>query len=162
MGPHEARIAPKAPGDEAPASDFPRTADLPRTHVLIVDDQPASRAVCAGLCDLFDHVSETAVSAAEAVAALRRGRFDVVVMNVHMQGVNGLDALAAIRSLPAPAAQTPIIGLAAATRADEAQRWLAAGVAGLLAKPVTAARLFSAIQSVIAAPPAGARSWAPA
>ena len=39
---------------------------------------------------------------------------------------------------------------------------VAAGVSGVLAKPVTAARLFSAIQSVMATPPGGARSWAPA
>jgi len=156
MSPHEARTAPGTPPNETPASE------MPRTHVLTVDDQAATRAVCASFCDLFDHTSQTAGSAAEALAAMSRERFDVVVMNVHMQGENGIEALNAIRRLPAPAAGTPIIGLAAASRADEAQRWLAAGVAGLLAKPVTAARLFSAIQSVRTAPPAGARSWAPA
>jgi CheY-like chemotaxis protein len=130
--------------------------------VLIVDDQASSRLICAGYCDLFDHTSETVKSATEAVAAMKRTHFDVVVMSVHMPDMSGFEALGAIRKLPSPAAQTPIIGLAAATRADEAQRWLAAGVCGLLAKPVTAARLFAAIKSVIDAPPPCARSWAPA
>ena len=156
MSPHAARAAPKSPRDDGPTNEYPRT------HVLIVDDQASSRAICMSYCDLFDHTSETVGSAAEALAALSREHFDVVVMNVHMQGDNGLEALDAIHHLPAPAAETPIIGLAAATRADEAQRWLAAGVSGVLAKPVTAARLFSAIQSVMATPPGGARSWAPA
>ena len=137
-------------------------ADPPRTHVLIVDDQDVSRTVCASYCDLFDHTSETAASGAEAVTAIKRSRFDVVVLNVHMPDMSGLAAVRAIRGLPAPAGSTPIIGLAAPGRADEAQRWLAAGVSGVVAKPVTAARLFAAIRSVIHAPPGGARSWAPA
>lgn len=130
--------------------------------MLIVDDHDLSRAVCVSFCDLFDHTSETARSASEAVAALRHGRFDVVVMNVHMPDMGGLDALRAIRGLPAPAASTPIIGLAAPGRGDEAQRWLAAGVSGVVAKPVTASRLFAAIRSVMGPPNPGPRSWAPA
>ncbi|HUZ13967.1 MAG TPA: response regulator [Caulobacteraceae bacterium] len=137
-------------------------ASAPRAHVLIVDDHAMSRVVCAEYCDLFDHTSETARSGDEAVAALRRGRFDVVVMNVHMQDARGVAAVRAIRDLPSPAAQTPIIGLAAPGRADEAQRWLAAGVAGLIERPVTAARLFAAIRSVVGPAPLGPRSWAPA
>jgi CheY-like chemotaxis protein len=152
-------------------SDFPHAIEseagkgadieLPRPHVLIVDDQDASRVVCASYCDLFDHTSETAKSRTEAIEALGRRRFDVVVMNVHMADA-GLDALNAIRSLPAPAASTPIIGLAAPGRTDEAQRWLAAGLSAVVSKPVTAARLFSAIKSTVPPPAAGSRSWAPA
>jgi CheY-like chemotaxis protein len=132
-----------------------------RAHVLIVDDHDASRAICADYCDLFDHTAETVRSRAEAVEALQRARFDVVVMSVHMEGASSLEAVQAIRGLPAPAAHTPIIGLAAPGRADEAQRWLAAGVAGVVAKPVTAKRLFAAIRSVTEPAPPTARSWAP-
>ena len=58
----------------------------PRT----VEMSGALRSVCASFCDLFDHTSETARSTAEAVAAMKRGRFDVVVMNVHMASADGL------------------------------------------------------------------------
>jgi len=145
-----------------PRADRETSLEPPRTRVLIVDDHDVSRTVCVSYCDLFDHTSETAASGAEAVTAVKRGRFDVVVLNVHMQGMSGLAAVRAIRGLPAPAGSTPIIGLAAPGRADEAQRWLAAGVSGVVAKPVTAARLFAAIRSVIQPPGGGARSWAPA
>jgi CheY-like chemotaxis protein len=147
-------IEPKA-GREA-------ASEPPRTRVLIVDDHDVSRTVCVSYCDLFDHTSETAASGPEAVSAVKRGGFDVVVLNVHMPEMGALAAVRAIRGLPGPAGSTPIIGLAAPGRADEAQRWLAAGVSGLVAKPVTASRLFAAIRSVIEPPGGGARSWAPA
>jgi CheY-like chemotaxis protein len=136
--------------------------EAPRAHVLIVDDHAASRAICADYCDLFDHTAEAVRSRAEAVEALQRTHFDVVVMSVHMEGACSLEAVQAIRGLPAPAAHTPIIGLAAPGRADEAQRWLAAGVAGVVAKPVTAKRLFAAISSVVTPASSTTRSWAPA
>jgi two-component system, sensor histidine kinase len=146
--------------------DRPRTAaraaaDPIRSHVLIVDDHAPSRRICAGYCDLFDHTSEMVAGGAEALEALRREHFHVVVMNVHMAGAAGLETLRAIRALPAPAGETPVIGLTAVGRHDEAQRWLGAGLAGVLAKPITAAKLFAALNTAVERPPNDARSWAP-
>ncbi|HXQ14365.1 MAG TPA: response regulator [Caulobacteraceae bacterium] len=137
-------------------------AEPVRSHVLIVDDHAPSRRLCAGYCDLFDHTSEMVAGGAEALAALRRERFHVVVMNVHMAETGGLETLRAIRALPGPAGETPVIGLTAIGRDDEAQRWLGAGLAGVLTKPITAARLYAALSMVAEGQPAAARSWAPA
>jgi CheY-like chemotaxis protein len=137
-------------------------AEAARSHVLIVDDHALSRRLCAGYCDLFDHTSEIVGGGAEALAALRRERFHVVVMNVHMAEAGALETLRAIRALPAPAGETPVIGLTAVDRGEEAQRWLGAGLAGVLAKPITAARLYAALSMVADSQSAGARSWAPA
>ena len=137
-------------------------AEAARAHVLIVDDHAPSRRLCAGYCDLFDHTSEMVAGGAEALAALRRERFHVVVMNVHMAESGALETLQAIRALPAPAGETPVIGLTAVGRDDEAQRWLGAGLAGVLTKPVTAARLYAALSMVAENQPAASRSWAPA
>jgi CheY-like chemotaxis protein len=133
-----------------------------RSHVLIVDDHPGSRALCAGYVDLFDHTSEAVRDGALAVEALRRGPFGVVVMNVHMDASPALETLGAIRALPYPASETPVIGLTAVGRGDEAQRWLAAGMAAVLAKPITAARLFEALGAALDNLGDAARSWAPA
>ena len=131
-----------------------------KPNVLIVDDEPDSRRICAGYCDLFDHASLAVKNVGEAAAALRRERFDIVLLSVHMAGA--LDAVRAIRALPPPAADAPIIGLAAMGKGDEAQRWMAAGLAAVLAKPITARRLFRALVAASKRGPAGARSWAPA
>ena len=137
-------------------------AEPVRSHVLIVDDHAPSRRLCAGYCDLFDHTSEMVGGGAEALAALRRERFHVVVMNVHMAEAGALETLRAIRALPAPAGETPVIGLTAVGRGEEAQRWLCAGLSGVLAKPVTAARLYAALNMVAESQPGDSRSWAPA
>ena len=134
-----------------------------RSHVLIVDDHPGSRALCAGYLDLFNHTCETVDDVGAALEALRRGPFGAVVMNLHMTpGEDALEALDAIRALPGPAAATPIIGLTAVGRGDEAKRWLAAGLAAVLAKPVTAAGLFAALGAALTGETDTARSWAPA
>jgi two-component system, sensor histidine kinase len=137
-------------------------ADPVRSHVLIVDDHAHSRRICAGYCDLFDHTSEMAAGGAQALEALRRERFHVVVMNVHMAEAGGLETLQAIRALPAPAGETPVIGLTAVGRHDEAQRWLGAGLADVLAKPITAAKLFAALNAVVDRQSDDSRSWSPA
>jgi CheY-like chemotaxis protein len=131
-----------------------------KPKVLIVDDDGATRRLCADYCDLFDHPSQAVRSAHDAVDALRRERFDVVVLSVGMGDT--LDALRAIRALPAPSCEAPIIGLTPIGRGEETQRWMAAGLAAVLAKPVTARRLFGALASVLSSDPDGARSWAPA
>ena len=145
--------------ESQPAADD--AAEPIRSHVLIVDDHAPSRRLCAGYCDLFDHTSEMAGGVMEALAALRRERFHVVVMNVHMAEAGGLETLRAIRALPAPAGETPVIGLTAVGRHDEAQRWLGAGLVGVLPKPITAAKLFAALNTVVERQADDARSWAP-
>lgn len=142
---------------------LPANATEPRRqHILIIDDQAPSRRLCAGYCDLFGHTSETVGGGGEAIDALRRARFDAVVMNVHMAEAGALDVLRAIHALPSPANDTPVIGMTALGRGEEAQRWLGAGFAGVLAKPITAARLYTALCMVTEGQADVARSWAPA
>jgi CheY-like chemotaxis protein len=133
-----------------------------RSHVLILDDHAPSREICAGYCDLFDHTSESIGAAGEAVAALKRADFGVVVLSVHADAWDALEVIPAIRALPGPAGATPIIGLTGVGRSHEAQRWLAAGLIAVLPKPVTAARLFAALAAALDDDGAEFRSWAPA
>jgi CheY-like chemotaxis protein len=154
---------------EEPQRDWTETAlaaqsfaPKSRAHVLILDDHAPSRDICAGYCDLFDHTSESVGAAGEAVAALRRSAFGAVVLSVHADAWNALDVIPTIRALPGPAGRTPIIGLTGVGRGHEAQRWLGAGLAAVLPKPVTAARLFAALAQALEADPIGPRSWAPA
>lgn len=134
----------------------------PRAHVLILDDHAPSRDLCADYCDLFDHTSERHVAARDAVTALRSAPFGAVVMNLHADAWDAVEVIPAIRALPGAAGRTPIIGLTGVGRSPEAQRWLAAGLAAVLPKPITAARLFAALTAALDEHPDEPRSWAPA
>jgi len=84
-------------------------------------------------------------------------------MNVHMERWGGMAAMRALRSLPQPAGELPMVALAGVGRADEAQRWRAAGFAAVVGKPVSAAGLHAALTAARAEEPAaGRRSWAAA
>ncbi|HKT52940.1 MAG TPA: response regulator [Caulobacteraceae bacterium] len=150
---------------QALASSRPGTfrasaAERPRAHVLVVDDHDINRAICTAYCDIFDFTSECACDGEEAVEAVRRGAFDVILMDIHMPGMDGLEATRRIRALAGHIGRTPII--AVTTDFEDARRYLAAGMTSVVAKPVTAARLYAAIDAVLAVPAAEPRSWASA
>ncbi len=120
-----------------------------KLRVLVADTDAAARRVCAGYCDLFDFDCAVAASRREAMTLIGRERFDVALVELAMAS-----GAFPVRLTP------PLIGLAPIVRADEAQRWLAAGFADVLAKPVTAARLFAAVHGVVDGATDASRSWA--
>ncbi len=140
-----------------PAMDLEGSMRLAR--VLVVDDHEASRRLCAAFCDLFHFSCEAVRSGAEAIEALRAGEFDVVLMDIHMPGVGGVETARAIRALPGPAARVPIIAVTTDTGRAETDRYLASGMADVVAKPITPARLYRAISRAVGLPEAEPRSW---
>jgi len=80
------------------------------------------------------------------------GRFDVVLMDIQMPGVNGVAAAAAIRRLEAEGglAPTPIVALSANAMSHQIESYLAAGMTAHVAKPIEAALLFAAIEAALA------------
>ena len=73
--------------------------------------------------------------------AVRTGRFNMVLMDVHMPKMDGLAASRAIRDLPKPAGGVPIIAVTANAAADEIADCLAAGMDDFVPKPISAAEL---------------------
>jgi CheY-like chemotaxis protein len=130
-----------------------------RPRVLIVDDHPACRAICTAFCDLFDFSSETVCDGAEAIDAVTHQRFDVILMDIHMPGMGGLEAARAIRALDGPAARTPIIAVSTADDPSDEANYRAQGLYAVVGKPITAARLFTAMNEALSAVPAEPRSW---
>jgi CheY-like chemotaxis protein len=114
-----------------------------------------------------------------AVEAVRRGAFDVVLMDVMMPEMDGLAATRAIRALTGAQGRIAVIGLTANAMATDQERCLEAGMTMFETKPISAARLGAAIEQAVAAAvppgpaptadapgpapvPAGASSWAAA
>jgi CheY-like chemotaxis protein len=123
-------------------------------HVLIVDDNATNRMVAEALVEGFDCTSETACDGLEALEAFNQRRFDLVLMDIKMPNLDGLGATAAIRALPAPAGQTPILAMTANADPADIARYLAAGMQGVVEKPIKPEHLAAALESVLIAPKA--------
>jgi CheY-like chemotaxis protein len=102
--------------DEEPVLALRR--DFAGRHVLVAEDDPLNREVATSLLESAGLVPLLAGTGAEAVALVARGDCDAVLMDVHMPGMNGLDATRAIRKLPGMAA-LPIIAMTASAFDEE-------------------------------------------
>jgi signal transduction histidine kinase/CheY-like chemotaxis protein len=145
------------------AGDAQRDRAPARLRVLVAEDHPVNRKYLAALLDTLGHEAHFAEDGQEAVQAVRRERFDAVLMDLHMPVLDGIAATQAIRALAG--AQLPIIALTADAFAETRDRCLAAGMDGFLVKPVNAQELSLALarragQQPAAAPVAAAPSAA--
>jgi CheY-like chemotaxis protein len=119
-------------------------------HILVVDDNATNRMVVEALCEMFDCSTESVVDGVEAVEAARRGRFDVILMDIKMPRMDGVTAAREIRKLSAPAGRVPIIALTANADADEVAQYLAAGMRCVVEKPIKPERLMEALDMALA------------
>ncbi len=122
-------------------------------HVLVVDDNATNRMVAEGLCEMFDCTSETAEDGVEAVEAARSGRFDLILMDIKMPRMDGMEATRAIRDLEGPAGRVPIIALTANADPEDAKAYLACGMASVVEKPIKPERLLAAMNAALEGEP---------
>ena len=141
-----------APRLEAEADADGDRAHLDRggaVHVLVVDDNATNRMVAEGLCEMFDCTSECVEDGLEAVEAARSGRFDLILMDIKMPRMDGVAATKAIRGLPDPINQVPIIALTANADPDDAKSYLASGMCSVVEKPIKPERLLAAMNDAL-------------
>jgi two-component system, sensor histidine kinase len=124
---------------ETLGGDSDDLADHP--HILIVDDNATNRVVAQALCEMFGCTSETAEDGVEAVEAVQERRFDLILMDIKMPRMDGVQATQAIRALTGPARDIPIVALTANADPDDAKRYLAIGMAAVVEKPIKPERL---------------------
>ena len=129
---------------EEPGQDAGRAA-----HILVVDDNATNRMVAQSLVEMFDCTSESAEDGEAAVEAARTGRFDLILMDIKMPRMDGVAATRAIRALPGRIGVTPIIALTANADPDDAEAYLAAGMNGVVEKPMKPEQLLSALQQAL-------------
>jgi len=121
------------------------TTDLPRLRVLAVDDNAANRAVAEALLSAIGLSVTLANDGAEALEVLKRQAVDLILMDVNMPVMGGIEALQAIRRGEAGDPDIPIIALTADVMLGDRERYLAEGFDDHLAKPIEPATLIQAI-----------------
>jgi len=122
-----------------------------RCLVLLVEDMKVNQMVTATQLRREGHRVDVAASGAEALHLAATTPYDVVLMDLMMPGMSGYDAARRLRAMPSPTGRTPIFALTANTGEGERARCLAAGMQGMLSKPVPAALLRDALQHGAAA-----------
>ena len=124
--------------DAAPAADQDAQGRQPRRlRVLLAEDGLVNRRVAVELLKMRGHQVTVAEDGRQAVQRCRESRFDVILMDLQMPGMDGLEATAAIRQMQVDQDRpTPIIAMTARAMRDDRQRCLEAGMDGFLAKPV--------------------------
>ncbi|MDI1281936.1 MAG: signal transduction histidine kinase/ActR/RegA family two-component response regulator [Brevundimonas sp.] len=118
-------------------------------HILIVDDNATNRVVAQALCEMFGCTSETVEDGLEALQAVQERAFDLVLMDIKMPRMDGVQATCAIRALTGPAADIPIVALTANADPDDAKTYLSIGMCDVVEKPIKPERLRRAINGAL-------------
>jgi PAS domain S-box-containing protein len=149
---------PKAPSAAAqePTPDHYDTGALQGRRILVVEDNEINRTVARLLLEGWGaHVDEAEDGHAGVARVKEAPPYDIILMDIQLPGLNGLDATAAIRAIPCPArADRPIVALTANAFRADSERYLAAGMDACLAKPFDEEVVYrTLVQLLSAAPP---------
>jgi signal transduction histidine kinase/DNA-binding NarL/FixJ family response regulator len=129
----------------APGPAAARDAGGRSLRVLVADDVAANRMVARAMLAAAGHRVDSAADGAEALAAVEREAYDVVLMDVQMPVMDGLEATRRIRLLDGGRGRVPILAVTASALPEQVEACHAAGMDGHLPKPIDRESLLSAI-----------------
>jgi CheY-like chemotaxis protein len=112
--------------------------------ILHVDDDPMNLRVVEEILTAFNHRTVKASCGAEALRLIAEHPFDVVLMDIHMPGMTGVEAVAALRAQPGPQRTLPVIALTADVVSRHPTEYLALGFNDFVAKPILVSGLLEA------------------
>jgi CheY-like chemotaxis protein len=121
------------------------TPDPVKPRILIAEDDPVNRRIAQRLLERIGYETDIATTGREALAAVTVKPYALIFMDCTMPEMDGFEATRAIRRLPGPAAQIPIVALTANALAGDRQRCLDAGMDDYISKPFAYEDLRAAI-----------------
>jgi CheY-like chemotaxis protein len=134
--------SPKTMVDEK--KDFKKAIDMATAYVddnkkriLLVEDNPISQNVEIKLLKSVGYEVDAVSSGEEAIKATASGRYDIVLMDIEMPGMNGLTATQKIRELEGESKHIPVIAVTAHSSMKDREKCLAAGLNDYIAKPIS-------------------------
>ena len=124
--------------------------EAPTLSILAADDNPTNLLVLEQLLGAMGFVVKKAGGGREALEALTSQSFDLVLMDIQMPEMTGIDVLQALRARPGPNRETPLIAVTADAMTLGAERYHELGFAGYVTKPVQVQSLVSAMMAAVA------------
>jgi signal transduction histidine kinase/DNA-binding response OmpR family regulator/HPt (histidine-containing phosphotransfer) domain-containing protein len=131
-----------------------------RLNILVAEDNAVNQRLARGLLEKQGHTVTIASNGRLAIQELEKGPFDLVLMDVQMPEMDGLEAVRAIREREAAGApRTPVVAATAYTAQEDRDRCVAAGFDAYVSKPIQVAQLLDVIERlVLKAAPKGAKN----
>ena len=136
--------------NEAGANAANALIDLAGQRVLVVDDTATNRLVAVTYLRLFGAEAVEASSGASALLRLADGGIDLVLLDMNMPELNGMETFAHLRKLAVPIGRVPVIAMTANTLAGVRKQYSEAGIDGYLAKPMLPETTAAEIRRVLA------------
>ena len=137
----------------APGSSSTEEVSVRPLRILLTEDSPVNQVLAVQLLTKHGHHVEVASNGRQAIEIWKQGQTDVVLMDLQMPEMDGIEATKIIRTCEqATGAHTPIIAMTAYAMVGDRKRCLQAGMDGYVAKPFRQQELFQAIYQVLRTP----------
>ena len=134
--------APPLPEDsQAPQHPIRRRAG----RILVVDDTPMNQEIARALLEKVGFVVDVAADGLSGVMAVRTGDYQLVLMDVQMPGMTGVDVTQRIRVLPEPARSVPVVAMTANVLPDQVSDYKQAGMDAHVGKPIDREQLYAVV-----------------
>jgi two-component system, sensor histidine kinase RpfC len=127
-----------------------RGASARKLRVLVADDNPTNREVLGKILERGGHEAKVVADGEQALDAVERDRYDIVLLDRNMPGMGGIEALQAMRLMTGGLERLPIVILSADVTPEARRECHEAGADAFLSKPIEAARLLEQIQGLVA------------
>ncbi|MEM8770844.1 MAG: response regulator [Pseudomonadota bacterium] len=118
-------------------------------RVLVAEDCASNQQLIAAILKSSNIEFDLVRNGAEAVDAANQTAYDLILMDIHMPSVDGLEALRQIRRIDSESANTPVIALTALARPGDREEFLAAGMDDYIPKPIDHLELVSKVKAVL-------------
>jgi CheY-like chemotaxis protein len=141
------RVENTVPGKMLKETQSPRRLS---GHILVVEDNAVNRMLIGAYLDEFGLTYEMVESGASAIMALASSSYDLVLMDIMMPELDGMETTRRIRMLHGPAAEVPIVALTAKAMKGDRETYLASGMNGYVSKPIRGRELHAALAPFLA------------
>lgn len=135
----------------SPSTETPthRAKLPPGLKILLADDSTTAKLMATNIATSQQCSIDTAGNGAEAVMMAKQAEYDVILMDIHMPVMDGLEATRAIRRLPGRQGKIPVVGLTANDDPDLIASYRSAGMNGCIMKPIRKTNLIETILDAI-------------
>jgi CheY-like chemotaxis protein len=134
--------------DTIPSKDVPASGTLVG-HVLVVEDNAVSRMLIGAYLEEFGLTYDLVGDGSTGLARLAARNYDLVLMDIMMPELDGVESTKRIRKLGGDAAEVPIVAVTAHAMKGDREDYLAAGMDGYVSKPIRGRDLFAALKSYL-------------